>query len=41
MDAPDGWVQTRRGRGNVIMPEIAYSLNYDDMEAIMSRQPGK
>jgi cytochrome c553 len=34
----------RRGRGNVIMPEIAYSLNDDDIKAIahfMSRQPGK
>jgi cytochrome c553 len=34
----------RRGRGNVIMPEIAYSLNEDDIKAIahfMSRQPGK
>jgi cytochrome c553 len=34
----------RRGRGNVIMPEIAYSLNGDDIKAIahfMSRQPGK
>ena len=24
----------RRGRGNVIMPEIAYSLDEDDTEAI-------
>jgi cytochrome c553 len=34
----------RRGRGNVIMPEIAYSLTDDDIKAIahfMSRQPGK
>jgi cytochrome c553 len=34
----------RRGRGNVIMPEIAYSLNDDDIKALahyMSRQPGK
>jgi len=34
----------RRGRGNVIMPEIAYSLNEDDIKALahyMSRQPGK
>ncbi|WP_158818076.1 c-type cytochrome [Methylocapsa sp. S129] len=34
----------RRGRGNVIMPEIAYSLNEDDIKAVahfMSRQPGK
>jgi cytochrome c553 len=33
----------RRGRGNVIMPEIAYSLNEDDIKALahfMSRQPG-
>lgn len=33
----------RRGRGNVIMPEIAYSLNDDDIKAIahyMSRQSG-
>lgn len=33
----------RRGRGNVIMPEIAYSLNEDDIRALahfMSRQPG-
>jgi cytochrome c553 len=31
----------RRGRGNVIMPEIAYSLNEDDIKALahfMSRQ---
>jgi cytochrome c553 len=35
---------TRRGRGNVIMPEIAYSMNEDDISAVahfMSRQPGK
>ena len=34
----------RRGRGNVIMPEIAYSLNEDDIRALahfMSRQSGK
>jgi cytochrome c553 len=34
----------RRGRGNVIMPEIAYSLNEDDINALahyMSRQTGK
>ncbi len=34
----------RRGRGNVIMPEIAYSLNDDDIKALahyMSRQPGQ
>lgn len=34
----------RRGRGNVIMPEIAYSLSEDDIKAIahfVSRQPGK
>jgi len=34
----------RRGRGNVIMPEIAYSLTEDDIKALahfMSRQPGK
>ncbi len=34
----------RRGRGNVIMPEIAYSLNDDDIKALahfMSRQPGE
>jgi cytochrome c553 len=34
----------RRGHGNVIMPEIVYSLNDDDIKAIghfMSRQPGK
>ena len=34
----------RRGRGNVIMPEIAYSLNDDDIKALahfMSRQTGK
>ena len=34
----------RRGRGNVIMPEIAYSLNDDEIKALahyMSRQPGK
>jgi cytochrome c553 len=34
----------RRGRGNVIMPEIAYSLNEDDIKALahfMSRQAGK
>ena len=34
----------RRGRGNVIMPEIAYSLNDDDIKALahfMSRQPAK
>ena len=34
----------RRGRGNVIMPEIAYSLDEGDIKAIahfMSRQPGK
>ncbi len=34
----------RRGRGNVIMPEIAYSLNEDDIKALahfMSRQSGK
>jgi cytochrome c553 len=34
----------RRGRGNVIMPEIAYSLNEDDIKAIahfMSRQTAK
>ena len=34
----------RRGRGNVIMPEIAYSLNDDDISALahfMSRQSGK
>ena len=34
----------RRGRGNVIMPEIAYSLTEDDIRALahfMSRQPGK
>jgi cytochrome c553 len=34
----------RRGRGNVIMPEIAYSLNEDEIKALahfMSRQPGK
>ena len=34
----------RRGRGNVIMPEIAYSLNDDDIRALahfMSRQSGK
>jgi cytochrome c553 len=33
----------RRGRGNVIMPEIAYSLTEDDIKALahfMSRQPG-
>jgi cytochrome c553 len=32
----------RRGRGNVIMPEIAYALSEDDLKAIahfMSRQP--
>jgi cytochrome c553 len=32
----------RRGRGNVIMPEIAYALNEDDINAIahfMARQP--
>ena len=31
----------RRGRGNVIMPEIAYSLDEDDIKSIahfMSRQ---
>ncbi len=35
---------SRRGRGNVIMPEIAYSLTEDDIKALahfMSRQPGK
>jgi cytochrome c553 len=34
----------RRGRGNVIMPEIAYALSEDDINAIahfMSRQPQK
>jgi len=34
----------RRGRGNVIMPEIAYSLNEDEVKALahfLSRQPGK
>lgn len=34
----------RRGRGNVIMPEIAYSLSDDDIHALahfMSRQSGK
>jgi cytochrome c553 len=34
----------RRGRGNVIMPEIAYSMTEDDIKAVahfMSRQPGK
>jgi len=34
----------RRGRGNVIMPEIAYSLDEDDIKALahfMSRQSGK
>ena len=34
----------RRGRGNVIMPEIAYSLKDDDIKALahfFSRQPGK
>jgi cytochrome c553 len=34
----------RRGRGNVIMPEIAYALSEDDVKAIahfMSRQPQK
>jgi cytochrome c553 len=34
----------RRGRGNVIMPEIAYSLNDDEIAALahyMSLQPGK
>jgi cytochrome c553 len=34
----------RRGRGNVIMPEIAYSLNEDDIKALahfMSRQRPK
>jgi cytochrome c553 len=34
----------RRGRGNVIMPEIAYALSEDDVNAIahfMSRQPQK
>jgi cytochrome c553 len=33
----------RRGRGNVIMPEIAYSLDEDDIKALahfMSRQSG-
>jgi cytochrome c553 len=33
--------RARRGRGNVIMPEIAYSLDEDDAKAIahfMSRQ---
>lgn len=32
----------RRGRGNVIMPEIAYAMSDDDIKAIahfMSRQP--
>jgi cytochrome c553 len=34
----------RRGRGNVIMPEIAYSMTEDDIKAVahlVSRQPGK
>jgi cytochrome c553 len=34
----------RRGRGNVIMPEIAYSMTEDDIKAaahFMSRQPGQ
>jgi cytochrome c553 len=34
----------RRGRGNVIMPEIAYSLTDDDIRALahfVSRQSGK
>jgi cytochrome c553 len=34
----------RRGRGNVIMPEIAYSMTEDDIKAVahfMSRQPGQ
>jgi len=33
-----------RARGNAIMPEIAYSLDDDDIKALahfMSRRPGK